>query len=198
MRMYERSIKLNGGRLLVQGILQRADAETRNERVYPLTVLQREVDAYFARCVLSGTGFGELNHPDPCRDTFQTVDPDRTSHRVVDVWWTDNGYAVAGTVEVLDDRPAGRRLRKFFSTGQRVGISSRVWASLDVDPETEQETVCSDMHLIAWDTVPDPGVGDAWLLPMQSTYAPRPLNDCDDGARVSDRGGGLNRIDGLE
>jgi len=174
VRLYERSVRANGGRLLVQGILQRADAENRNDRIYPLALLQREVAAYQARCVSRGIAYGELNHPDPAKGTFQAIDPERTSHRVVDLWWTDGGCAVAGILEVLDDRPAGRRLRKFFSTGQRVGISSRVWASLDVNEETEQETVCPDMHLIAWDTVPDPGVGDAWLLPIPHAYVPPP------------------------
>ena len=36
------SLENNGGRLIVKGTLQRADAKNQNERVYPKSILERE------------------------------------------------------------------------------------------------------------------------------------------------------------
>jgi len=40
------SLNKNNGRLIVTGVLQRAEAQNQNGRVYPKQVLQREVKKY--------------------------------------------------------------------------------------------------------------------------------------------------------
>ena len=42
----DESIKENGGRLVVKGILQRAESKNQNGRVYPREVLMKEVQKY--------------------------------------------------------------------------------------------------------------------------------------------------------
>jgi hypothetical protein len=36
----------NGGKLLLRGIIQKANTENQNKRIYPLGILQREVENY--------------------------------------------------------------------------------------------------------------------------------------------------------
>ena len=40
------SLKENDGKLVVKGVLQRADAKNQNGRVYPKDILMREADKY--------------------------------------------------------------------------------------------------------------------------------------------------------
>ena len=40
------AMKENDGKLVVKGVLQRADAKNQNGRVYPLSILQREAKNY--------------------------------------------------------------------------------------------------------------------------------------------------------
>ena len=40
------SIKENDGKLVVKGVLQRANAKNQNGRVYPMDILQREAKNY--------------------------------------------------------------------------------------------------------------------------------------------------------
>ena len=42
----QESLKENNGKLVVKGVLQRADAKNQNGRVYPLSILQREAKNY--------------------------------------------------------------------------------------------------------------------------------------------------------
>jgi hypothetical protein len=45
-QLLQESVKTNDGRLIVQGVVQRADAKNGNGRVYPKEVLEREVQKY--------------------------------------------------------------------------------------------------------------------------------------------------------
>ena len=49
------SISNNNGRLIVEGVLQRAEAENQNGRIYPKELLMREVKKYITyrkRCMV--------------------------------------------------------------------------------------------------------------------------------------------------
>ena len=45
-RQINESLKENNGKLVVKGVLQRADAKNQNGRVYPKDILMREADKY--------------------------------------------------------------------------------------------------------------------------------------------------------
>jgi hypothetical protein len=54
------SISNNNGRLIVEGVLQRAEDENQNGRIYPTGVLKREVLKYKGREIKENRAFGEL------------------------------------------------------------------------------------------------------------------------------------------
>ena len=40
------SMHTNGGKLIVRGVLQRAEAKNQNGRIYPREILEREINKY--------------------------------------------------------------------------------------------------------------------------------------------------------
>src|ERR1700758_3428317 len=52
-----------GKKVLMKGILQKADTLNQNGRIYPLQVLEREVRNY-QKFILENRAVGELDHPD--------------------------------------------------------------------------------------------------------------------------------------
>ncbi len=59
---------ISGGKLLVTGILQRANAKNQNGRIYPKPVLLREVEKYNINFVKSRRALGELDHAECFRE----------------------------------------------------------------------------------------------------------------------------------
>ena len=97
--------------------------------------------------VVCGKSFGELNHPDPCLDSdrFFGIDPRRVSHQLVEMHWEND--ALVGTIEVLDT-PLGRALRRMYLRGDAIGVSSRGWATLCVNPNNGVTQIGEDFNLI--------------------------------------------------
>ena len=58
------SVKENNGKLIVRGVLQRAEAKNQNGRVYPKEVLMREANTYNKNFVKQSRAMGELDHPE--------------------------------------------------------------------------------------------------------------------------------------
>ena len=58
------SMKNNNGRLVVKGVLQRAEAKNQNGRVYPKETLMREAEKYSSVQIKERRALGELDHPD--------------------------------------------------------------------------------------------------------------------------------------
>ena len=111
------SIKENNGRLIVRGVLQRAEAKNQNGRIYPREILEREAKKYQKEFISQRRAMGELDHPDSSVVNLQNV-----SHNVKDMHF--EGDNLLGTVEVLST-PAGNILKELFKSGIKLGISSR-------------------------------------------------------------------------
>ena len=58
----EQAVKENKP-LIVQGVLQRAEAKNQNGRVYPKEILKREINNYMKGPVADNRAMGELDHP---------------------------------------------------------------------------------------------------------------------------------------
>ena len=58
------AMKENNGKLVVKGVLQRAEAKNQNGRVYPREILVRESKKYDENFVKQNRALGELDHPD--------------------------------------------------------------------------------------------------------------------------------------
>ena len=163
--MINESIKENNGRLVVKGVLQRAEAKNQNGRVYPKDTLVREAKKYAKVQIKERRALGELDHPDS-----SVVNLNNVSHNVLDMAW--QGDDLVGTVEVLGT-PAGNILKELFKSGIKLGISSRGLGSVKEIHEDEGEEggdtveVQPDIELIAFDFVSNPSTHGAFLSPVK-------------------------------
>ena len=67
------SIKENDGKVIVSGVLQRAEAKNQNGRVYPKEILIREVKKYQQHQIKERRALGELDHPDCERSSAEIL-----------------------------------------------------------------------------------------------------------------------------
>ena len=157
------SMKNNDGRLVVKGVLQRAEAKNQNGRVYPKETLMREAKKYQEVQIAERRALGELDHPDS-----SVVNLNNVSHNVLEMHWKDND--LVGTVEVLGT-PAGNILKELFKSGIRLGISSRGMGSVKEVMREGDGTleVQPDFELIAFDFVSNPSTHGAFLSPVNES-----------------------------
>ena len=146
------------GRLIVTGVLQRANEKNQNGRVYPESILKREVQKYKGREIKENRAYGELDHPES-----SVVELKNTSHIIRDIWW--DGKDVVGKVEILNT-PAGRILKELVEAGCTVGISSRGMGSVRQIKEDGTVAVEGDFDLICWDFVSNPSTYGAFMRPV--------------------------------
>jgi len=156
----DESIKENDGKLIVKGVLQRAEAKNQNGRVYPREVLLKEVSKYLSEQVTERRALGELDHPDS-----SVVNLNNASHNIIEMHW--DGDDLLGTVEVLST-PAGNILKELFKSGIKLGISSRGLGSVEPMRESDGDTVevQPDFELIAFDFVSNPSTHGAFMRPV--------------------------------
>ena len=154
------SLSKNNGRLIVNGVLQRAESKNQNGRIYPKETLMREANKYSESFIAEKRALGELDHPDS-----SVVNLNNVSHNVLDMKW--KGDDLCGTVEVLGT-PAGNILKELFKSGIRLGISSRGMGSVKEMMGEGEETleVQPDFELIAFDFVSNPSTQGAFLSPV--------------------------------
>jgi len=160
------SIKDNNGRLVVKGVLQRAEAKNQNGRVYPRETLVREAKKYAETFIKESRALGELDHPDS-----SVVNLNNVSHNVKEMHW--DGDDLKGTVEVLST-PSGNILKELFKSGIKLGISSRGLGSVEEISEGEDGqppvvAVQPDFELIAFDFVSNPSTHGAFMAPMNES-----------------------------
>jgi hypothetical protein len=143
-------------KLIVSGVLQRAEAKNQNGRVYPLEILQREAKKYEENFVKQKRAMGELDHPESSVVNLKNV-----SHNIVRMWW--DGSDLNGEVEILTT-PSGNILKELFNCGITLGISSRGLGSVKKVNENTVE-VDTDFELIAFDFVSNPSTIGAFMFP---------------------------------
>jgi hypothetical protein len=152
------SLTKNNGRLIVKGILQRAEIKNQNGRVYPRETLMREADQYSKVQIKERRALGELDHPDS-----SVVNLQNASHNILEMHWS--GDDLSGTVEVLGT-PAGNILKELFKSGIKLGISSRGLGSVKEIHEDDSVEVQPDFELIAFDFVSNPSTQGAFMHPL--------------------------------
>ena len=146
------------GKMVVTGVLQRADAKNQNGRVYPVDILKREAEKYMDNFVKQRRAMGELDHPESSVVNLKNV-----SHNIIDMGW-DNKDLV-GTVEILPT-PSGNILKDLLKAGILLGISSRGLGSVKKDMRENADVVQDDFDLIAFDFVSNPSTQGAFMYPQ--------------------------------
>ena len=158
------SMKENDGKLIVKGVLQRAEAKNQNGRIYPREILFREAKKYTKEFIGESRAMGELDHPESSVVNLQNV-----SHNVKEMHF--EGDNLLGTVEVLGT-PSGNILKELFKAGIKLGISSRGMGSVETVTEDnggESQEVQDDFELIAFDFVSNPSTHGAFMHPMNES-----------------------------
>ena len=160
------SMKENNGKLVVTGILQRAESKNQNGRIYPKDTLVREAKKYISNFIRESRALGELDHPES-----SVVNLQNASHNIKEMWW--DGNSLKGTVEVLGT-PARNILKELFKSGIKLGISSRGLGSVETVSEDDQGEVAAqevqpDFELIAFDFVSNPSTQGAFMYPMRES-----------------------------
>jgi len=140
--------------LYIEGVFLQGDIKNRNGRVYPFSVLEREVGRYNESYVSAGRALGELGHPDG-----PTVNLDRVSHKIVSL--RAEGSNFIGKAQILST-PMGNIAKSLLESGVKLGVSSRGMGS--IEEKNGANYVRDDFMLAtAADIVADPSAPDAFV-----------------------------------
>ena len=138
----------------IKGVFMEADIKNRNNRMYPMNVLQKEVSRYNKEYVQQKRAFGELGHPDG-----PTVNLERVSHMITKLY--PDGKQFVGEAKVMDT-PYGKIVKNLIDEGAKLGVSSRGMGSLE--PQRDMHVVKDDFYLAtAADIVADPSAPNAFV-----------------------------------
>ena len=139
----------------IKGIFMQADIKNKNGRVYPMEILQKEVNRYTESFISKGRALGELGHPEG-----PTVNLDRVSHKITSL--QREGSNFVGKAKLLDT-PMGVIAKSLLDEGVTLGVSSRGMGSLR-DTQEGYKVVGEDFMLAtAADIVADPSAPDAFV-----------------------------------
>lgn len=142
-------------KLYIEGTFLVGDAVNRNNRMYKMDTLRREVDRYTEEFINTNRALGELGHPDT-----PTLNLERVSHKIVSL--KEDGNTFYGRALILET-PYGQIVKNFIDNDIQVGVSSRALGSL-VQTREGYNLVQDDLRLAtAADIVADPSAPGAFV-----------------------------------
>ena len=141
-------------KLYIEGVFLQSEIKNRNGRMYPFSVLEKEVNRYNEEYIKTSRALGELGHPDG-----PTVNLDRVSHRITELRAEGNNFI--GKAQILST-PNGNIAKALLEEGVKLGVSSRGMGSID---KREDVGVVMDDFMLATaaDIVADPSAPDAFV-----------------------------------
>jgi hypothetical protein len=138
----------------IEGVFMQSEIKTRNGRIYPKNIMEKEVNRYRKEFIEKDRAFGELGHPEG-----PTINLDRVSHLITSLEEQDNNYV--GRAKILST-PNGQIVRSLISDGAKLGVSSRGLGSLE--SKGDAQYVKGDFQLAtAADIVADPSAPEAFV-----------------------------------
>ena len=141
--------------LYIKGPFLQTETVNRNQRMYRLPVMQKEVKRYTESYINKGRALGELGHPDG-----PTVNLDRVSHKIVSLEQKGNNFI--GKAQILST-PMGKIAESLLKEGVTLGVSSRGIGSISQNREGFMEVGEDFMLATAADIVADPSAPDAFV-----------------------------------
>ena len=142
-------------RLYITGPFLQSECVNRNGRMYPFSIMEREVKRYNENYIQKGRALGELGHPDG-----PTVNLDRVSHKIVCL--EQKGNTWIGKAQILST-PMGKIAESLLGDGVCLGVSSRGIGSLRENNKGYKEVGEDFMLATAADIVADPSAPDAFV-----------------------------------
>jgi hypothetical protein len=156
-QMIKESKQMHGGKIMLSGIIQRANTLNQNGRVYPRPILEREIMNY-QKLIRENRALGECDHPDS-----SVIELKNASHIVREAYM--QGDDVYGKIEILNT-PSGKIIQSLIESGVTLGISSRgVGSTVSKDGH---QYVQDDFQLICFDMVSEPSTPGAFMLKEHS------------------------------
>lgn len=141
--------------LFIEGTFLVGDAVNRNNRMYKMDTLRREVDRYNEEYIKTNRALGELGHPDT-----PSLNLERVSHKIVSL--VEDGNTFYGRALILDT-PYGQIVKNFIDNDVSIGVSSRALGSVQMTKEG-YNLVQDDLRLAtAADIVADPSAPGAFV-----------------------------------
>lgn len=141
--------------LYIEGVFLQSSIKNRNGRVYPESIMDKEVARYIKESVDSNRALGELGHPDGPQ-----INLDRVSHRIVSLRKEGTDYIGKA---LITKTHFGDIAKGLIESGAKLGVSSRGMGSLKENSQGIKE-VQSDFKLAtAADIVADPSAPGAWV-----------------------------------
>ena len=101
----------------IEGVFLMGNETNRNGRVYPVKILENEVNRYNKEYVDKNRAFGELGHPQG-----PTINLERASHLIKSLKKEGNDFV--GKAKILDT-PYGKIVQNLIDEGAILGVSSR-------------------------------------------------------------------------
>lgn len=138
----------------IEGVFMQADLKNRNGRIYPMPVMEKEVNRYVKEYVDTKRSFGELGHPEGPQ-----INLDRISHMITEL--KRDGSNIVGRAKILET-PMGNIAKNIIQGGGALGVSSRGMGSLK-DKNGIMEVQDDFTLATAADIVADPSAPGAFV-----------------------------------
>ena len=139
----------------IHGVFLQANKRNKNGRIYPMNIMEQEVNRYMNETVKNNRAYGELGHP-----AGPQINLDRVSHMITEL--KRDGDNFIGKAK-LTDTPMGNIAKGLLKSGANLGVSSRGMGSLKPNKQGIME-VQDDFRLAtAADIVADPSAPDAFV-----------------------------------
>ena len=142
-------------KLYIEGTFLVGEQVNKNNRMYKMDTLRKEVSRYNEEFIKTGRALGELGHPDT-----PSLNLERVSHKITSL--VEDGNTFYGRALILET-PYGQIVKNFIDNDIQVGVSSRAMGSL-VQTREGYSLVQDDLKLAtAADIVADPSAPGAFV-----------------------------------
>ena len=138
-----------GKKLYMKGIFIQGGVKNANQRVYPISEIEKAVAQIMNQIKDGSSVLGEVDHPDDLK-----INLDRVSHMITDMWM--DGPCGFGKLQILPT-PMGQLVTAMLTAGVKLGVSSR--GSGEVNESTGH---VSGFDIITVDIVAQPSAPHAY------------------------------------
>jgi len=140
---------VEGKDLYMKGICIQGGVKNANERVYPVSEIERAVGTLMEQIKSGSSVLGELDHPDDLK-----INLDRVCINMIEMWMDGpNGF---GKMKILPT-PMGNLVRTLLESGVKLGVSSRGSGNVN-----EANGHVSDFEIVTVDVVAQPSAPNAY------------------------------------
>ena len=138
----------DGKDLYMKGVFIQGDVKNQNQRVYPITEINKAVIQVNERIQTGETVLGELDHPEEL-----SINLDRVSHIITEMGMRGNdGH---GSLKIIPT-PTGNIVKTLLESGAKLGVSSRGSGNVGNDGYV------SEFEIITVDIVAQPSAPNAY------------------------------------